>query len=227
MLQLFQETVPFSNKRLDKQISQNATFTNPIIMSWAFDFTVCSNILEVVFYVRNDMQTDCYSNIIVSLMKEDSSIISPTITSGTIHQLTPLSDVAYTVNGYTGPVGFSTEVQPQLIQDIVIPNSYNSNYIPVISDIDPVSKNKIETDDSIGVKFSYGYDEVSSVDWESKHSILCIPNIGTRGTAANPFGNPDTSYHPIRARITWKKQATLLTIRDYFIDVSFERKEVI
>lgn len=227
MLNIFQELVPFSNKRLEKSISTNATFTNPVIMSWAFDFTICSNTLETVIYVRNDLSTDCYTNVIISLQKEDKSITNPVIANGVIDKFASNSSPSYSINGYLAPLGFSTETIPNIQQPIIIPGAYNSNYIPILSDKNPDTNALIETDDSLSVKFSYGYDEISAVDWISKNSILCITNIGTKGTVLNRLGMPDTSYHPIRMRITWKKQATLLTIRDYFIDVSYEKMEKI
>jgi hypothetical protein len=100
-----------------------------------------------------------------------------------------------------------------------------SDYIPVASDFSPEDGNAIDTDSKLAVKFSYGYDELSNVDWQTKHSALCIPNIGLKSSLTNPFGSQDTQYHPVRMRLTWKAQSTLLTIRDYFIDVSYQTKE--
>lgn len=229
MLNLYQELVPFSNKRLDKSISSSGAYSNPVIMSFAFDFTVCSNILETVLYIRNDSETTCYSNVVVSLMKIDKGISNPVATSGLINEVQFNGLVpSININGTTMPLGYSVEQIPTIpAEGIPITSAYMSNYVPVLSDINPDSGNSIYTDDKIGVKFSYGYDELSDVEWGTKHSALCIPTIGLKSTPENPFGTSNTEYHAIRMRMTWKAQSTLLTIRDYFIDVSYERGEPI
>lgn len=227
MLNLFQELVPFSNKRLDKAVSSDGAYSNPVIMSFAFDFTVCSNMLETVLYIRNDVQPDCYSNIVISLMREDKTILTPVVASGSLEHSQPSGAPVFVLNGYTAPVGFSTETIPTFGEGTPIPGAYMSNYVPVMSDLDPETGNVLETDNKLAVKFNYGYDELSNVDWQTRHSVLCIPHIGYKSSLDNPFGTPDTGYHAVRMRLTWKSQSTLLTIRDYFIDVSYEKKEVI
>lgn len=226
MLNLFQELVPFSNKRLDKAVSSDSAYSNPVIMSFAFDFTVCSNMLETVLYIRNDIQPDCYSNIVITLMREDSEITSPIVSSGEIATYEDGSP-KFSVNGYAMPLGYSVETIPTIGDAIPIPGAYKTNYVPVMSDLDPDTGNSLETDNKIAVKFNYGYDELSNVDWQTRHSALCIPNIGYKSSIDNPFGTPDTGYHAVRMRLTWKAQSTLLTVRNYFIDVSYEKQEVI
>jgi hypothetical protein len=227
MLNLFQELVPFSNKRLDKAVSSDGAYSNPVIMSFAFDFTVCSNILETVLYIRNDIQSDCYSNIVVSLMKEDKAI-TPIASSGSLEHRLSDNMPMFVVNGFALPIGSSKEDPLVFATGVPLPGRFMSNYVPVQSNLDPDTGNSIESDNKLSVKFSYGYDELSNIDWATKHSALCIPNIGYKSQPnTNPFGTADTSYHPVRMRMTWKSQSTLLTIRDYFIDVSYEKKEVI
>lgn len=332
-IKLYQEQAPFTNKRLDKEVSKNGTYSNPVIAPFAFDFTSHVNTLECVIYIRNDSQEHYYKNLTVSLMKESGEAVSDV--NGRI-----LSDAnkgpAISINGYIVPVGFSTEEAPAIPEEgIVLPAVYKNNYVPVfeysyitkklineywiasangewdtdafvkdvggnmelsisgawhlgfrpdqvsveftdetpkewrlydtnnnivaggsdiandsVQNIDfsadydisklvivsansavsnitfyydsvPVSKgdklNLESTDNNINVKFSYGYDELNEPDWDRAKSVLTIPLLGNSGM-------PDISYHPVRMRIIWKNRSPLLTVRDYFIDISYQEE---
>jgi hypothetical protein len=109
------------------------------------------------------------------------------------------------LNGYTLPLtlAFGTLTQnggtysPKTAID-----SYFYNYIPIYDDPE------------IDVKFSYGYDQISDYKWSTINSGLIIPYIGNATT-------PDTSYIPIRMRVTWKTTPSTYTIRKFFLDVSY------
>jgi hypothetical protein len=335
-IQLFQEQAPFSNKRIDRPISTDGVFTNPVIAPFSFDFTTHVNTLECVVYLKNNSQEHYYKNVIISLMKEGELASSPV--DGNIVNDSVVGP-ALSINGHVVPTGFTTETIPTIPADpgIVIAGSYDANYTPVYDferitrklvndywvaslnvDWDDVGElfikdpagpaelvvggswnygfrptkialnfttpgdrtwslfdaggNEIATavslgngmpipityvegggdiykfifydtsgsimdiifldaqdneigrgnastttssDNNLSVKFSYGYDEINEPEWDNSKSVLVIPSLGTTNI-------PDTSYHPIRMRIIWKSRSPLVTIRDYFIDISYE-----
>lgn len=211
---LYQEQIPFSNKRLDKPISQNGSYSNPIIAPFAFDFTTYINVLESVIYVRNDSQEHYYKNIVISLMK--SSETNDDLVNGTIIN-DPDKGCSISINGDIVPLSISSEITPEVpAEGIPLVLKYQADYTPIyeykVSDSDIYA-----SDDKVNVKFSYGYDELNEPDWDKANSSLLIPYIGTTNM-------PDTSYHPVRVRIIWKSRSPMLTIRDYFIDISYEQE---
>jgi hypothetical protein len=332
-LELYQEQVPFSNKRLDRKISANNAYTNPVVIPFAFDFTSALNTLECVIYVKNTSLEYRYENIVVSLIEDEGNGTLPahaTISDSTIVLLDQLitdtisdtiiplgnidaffytskfidlggvldvgrnnilvkhiSDVFWSIIGkytsvsyfdgiatsYTYGPGYPSvlntlnsidmqAVNSQLtikaiapgrlvlsengegrtnitINDTVVTASYPDHQVGLnygesailISDPE-VSQNgyydsykPINSDNTkLDVRFSYGYDEISSVEWESKGNALIIPYIGKGPVDGALTGTPDTAYHPIRMRITWKDRTELFTVRDYFIDVSYQSK---
>lgn len=335
-IQLFQEQIPFSNKRLDKPISGDGVFTNPVIAPFSFDFTTYVNTLECVIYVRNNSQEHYYKNLTMCLMKEDPDVVSAPVEGNIIND--PTNGPSFSLNSYIVPVGFSTEEAPvipsapgvqilghydakyvpvydflqytsKLINDywiislngvwdspgsfftkdpagpleLVVGGTWNYNYRPTtasitftddailrtwsifdtagneiatatdvgsgtqvpitfvdgggdayrlvsysegsisdinfyhdgIVDIKDQKADTLSSDVSLSAKFSYGYDELNEPDWDDAKSVLVIPSLGNTNM-------PDTSYHPIRMRIIWKARSPLVTVRDYFIDISYE-----
>lgn len=216
---LHQEELPFSNKRVANPVSQNGAYTNPVIMSFAFDFTVCTNVLESVIYIRNNDANKYYRNVVVTLMKDDPNVLSPSMTYGTIQTHGTLGPVIRIANTYDVPISYSVEQPPAIpAEGITITGAYETDAVPIIDY--RLGSDSIYTDDNIGVKFSYGYDELSNVEWESQNSALVIPQLGT-------INIPDTSYIPIRMRILWKNASSLFTIRNYYIDISYEKEQII
>lgn len=205
MIQLFQEAIPFSNQRIDSPVSSDGTYLNPVIMPFAINTTLGSNVFETVAYIRNTSIENFYSDIVVCLMKEDSNVSNSQLAQGTLSFDNSTSAVTFGVNDYTG-IGCSVGFPYQGSQSAVkkLDGKYKSNYVPITD----------ATDSRVRVKFSYGYDEVSALEWEDLSSILVIPYIGNQTT-------PDTSYIPIRIRIEFKETPSVFTIRDYFIDVSY------
>lgn len=335
-IQLFQEQIPFSNKRLDRPISNDGVFTNPVIAPFSFDFTTHVNTLECVIYIRNDSQEHYYKNIVVSLMKEDDEVASGPAEGNIINHA--INGPSFSLNSHIVPVGFSTEAIPAIPGDpgIQILSAYDNKYVPVydfeqltskiINDywiisqnatwdtigefflkgpggplelvvggtwnynyrpteisltftnddivrtwsLFDVSGNEIATatdvnsgtlvpivyvdgggdayrlvcysegevsdivfytnavedaredkaailssDVNLSAKFSYGYDELNEPNWDDAKSVLVIPTLGNTAM-------PDTAYHAIRMRIIWKSRSPLVTVRDYFIDISYE-----
>lgn len=196
MITLYQEQIPFSNKILEKSISTNGQFTNPVIMPFSLDFTSYNNCLETVVYLRNDSQEHYYKNVVVSLMKlTDNSDVDTNMTL-TFGPVVP----SFSLNGITGQGAYAYECS---VSGTATISGYKAGY------------SVVKEDNDLSVKFSYGYDEISNAMWAGKRPVLVIPTIGTQGT-------PNLQYIPIRMRLNWKQPPTLLTIRDYFIDVSYE-----
>jgi hypothetical protein len=336
-IQLFQEQAPFSNKRIDRPISKDGVFTNPVIAPFSFDFTTHVNTLECVVYLKNNSQEHYYKNVIVSLMR--GGLGASALIDGNIVNDSTVGP-SLSLNGHVVPANFTTEEVPAIPESpgIAISDTYYTNYIPVydfdkierksVDDYwvaslnaewdedqelfikDPagpaefivggswnygfrpdkialtffssgtrtwslfdVSGNEIATavdssnnssanityvdgggdlykvilystgdigdikllddmdaevgrgssstatssDSNLSVKFSYGYDEINEPDWDNAKSVLIIPSLGT-------INIPDTSYHPVRMRIIWKERSPLVTVRDYFIDISYEEE---
>jgi len=207
-LELYQEAVPFSNKRLNRPVSTDGSFNNPVIVPFAFDFTANINSLECIIYLRNRSQEFRYENVVISLMSEDLSIKNEN--SDISHaQIENIGNVStFKLNGYDVPAGYSTEQVGegfQILSSSEDQNGYFNYYKPVVSD------------ETLSVKFSYGYEELTVVDWEYKNPVLIIPYLGTSNM-------PDTSYHPIRMRIIWATRSQFLTTRNYFLDVSYQNQ---
>jgi hypothetical protein len=207
MITMYQELIPLSNKMYDAPISKSSVYTNPVIIPFVFDTTGSENIMETVIYLRNDSQEQYYSNIVICLMKEGEG--TPALTTGNINFSNLGRDVTFSLNGIN-----DIKVEPAFLfsqsatGSLPLTDQYMTTYIPV------------EDDGKVSVKLSYGYDELSFSEWESKSSIIAIPSIGTSGMA-------DTSYIPIRMRMVWKDVPSLYTIRDYFIDVSYSMETTI
>jgi hypothetical protein len=72
-----------------------------------------------------------------------------------------------------------------------------------------------DADDTISAKISFGYNPLSPVEWAKMESVLIIPYLGT-------LHNGNTSYIPVRIRITFKNNTHITTIRTYSLDVSYE-----
>lgn len=225
-IQLFQEQIPFSNQRLNQPISQNSVFTNPVIMPFAFDFTTYGSALEIVLYIRNNSQQKAYKNVIINLMKRSSGTASPV--AGLLENDDEIGQV-FSLNGFSCPISWSVEETPIIpVEGInILGSQYYDTFLPVFnySYVDNAGdKQIVETDANINVKFNYGYDELTQVEWEQANSTLIIPSIGTLPTLSNPEGMYDISYIPIRMRINWKARTTGTTIRDYFINICYEEE---
>lgn len=220
-LTLYQESIPFTNKRIPQPISGNGAYSNPIVMSFAFDFTVCTNVLETVMYIRNDDANSYYRNVIITLCKDDPGTINPIAAYGIMKPSTTSLGNYIEIGGrYNVPLGFSME-QPPVIPTggTYITGMYTTGTMPITDYIDD-SGNQIGTDEHITARFSYGYDELSTVEWQNTKPCLVIPQIGNSTS-------PDTSYIPVRLRMNWKKASSLFTIRDYYIDISYEKIQTI
>lgn len=203
MIQLFQEAIPFSSKRVDAPVSKDGSFLNPIIMPFAINTTLGTNVFETVFYIRNTSVENFYNDVVVTLMKEVGNDTS--VSNGVINTDEITGDVTFSLNNDTNiPVSKAYPYQGVQSTVKVLNNTYRQNYTPVTDG----------SDGTVSVKFSYGYDEVSALDWNDLSSVLVIPMIGNSTT-------PDTSYIPIRMRVTFKTIPTIFTIRDYFLDISY------
>jgi len=224
-IQLFQEQIPFSSQRLNHPVSQNGAFTNPVIMPFAFDFTTYGNTLEIVIYIRNNSQQKVYKNVVIGLMKRTAGTPTPVVAS--LEESFALGQIL-NVNGQECPISWSVDQAPSLDPVVSIAgDNYYSNFFPIYN-YNYIDGNgdyqEVESDSNINVKFSYGYDELSQVEWDKASSILAIPSIGTLPTLENPAGMYDISYAPVRMRINWKARTAGTTIRDYFINIAYEEE---
>jgi hypothetical protein len=111
-------------------------------------------------------------------------------------------NITFSLNGEDVAAEAAFVFSPAVTGSQTVEDAYRETYLPVVDD------------GTVSVKLSYGYDELSYDEWAMKSSALVIPAIGTTGMA-------DTSYIPIRMRLTWKVAPSIFTIRDYFIDVSY------
>lgn len=217
-LTLYQESIPFTNKRIPEPTSTGGTFFNPVVMSFAFDFTVCTNVLETVIYIRNDDANDYYRNVIVTLCKDDPAVTSPVSAYGIMKRTAELGPYLEVAGRFNVPATWSVEQAPTLPdQGTYITGMYTTQSMPIL-DYTDINGDLQSTDENITSKIAYGYDDLSNVEWEAKRSALFIPSIGN-------ISHPDTSYLPIRLRINWKKASSLFTIRNYYIDISYEKVE--
>lgn len=214
MITLYQESVPFSNKRAtitdtfgnngavyDGQVSSDKKYTNPVIIPYAVNGALGEDVLETVIYIKNDDQSKYYKNVVVSLMKEDATV-DPPVASGVLAFAPGVTTLSLNAT-LNVPVELSYDYPGGIpLASVTMTNVYKTSYIP------------ITIADDITVKFSYGYDELSYARWSNKKSVLLIPTIGTTGLG-------DTSYIPVRMRITTTNKIPLITNRNYFIDISF------
>jgi len=208
MITMRQELIPLSDKMCEAPISKDSSYTNPVIIPFVLDATGNENIMETVIYIRNDSQQHYYEDIVVSLMKEDSG--SPEVVDGILS--VAASGCLFSLNAASGSNSIPVEeayLYAQAASGVkTLQSKYKSTYIPVVND------------GKVSVKFSFGSEELSYSEWETKKSILAIPNIGTSG-------EPNTSYIPIRMRLKWAGMPSIFTIRDYFIDVSYATEVVL
>jgi hypothetical protein len=123
MIQLFQESIPFTNKRVDSPVSQN-TFLNPVIMPFALNTTLGSNVIETVFYIKNTSVENFYEDIVVALMKEDTNL-SSSLSNGVIYT----ENSTFAINGYK-EVPFTLAFDYQKTPNI-LDGQYQHKYVPV------------------------------------------------------------------------------------------------
>ena len=269
-IQVFQEELPFSNKKTVASISTGGSYNNPVIIPISLDLTNNSdgNIFETVLYIRNDDISAYYNNIVISLVR-DPNPASTTTTPFNFSYIGNSSYLASLTGGYneinaklgfdiSSPVNFSiaypNSVTPvarwkvgstlsgtftagsstfttasassltvgmSLIADTILPNG------TVVTQISGstiyMNKKSVATgaksfqpytgDSEIEAKFSYGYEQLSPLEWDNSPDILVIPFIGV-----SP--NPDTSYKAIRMRIKFKTTTSILTSRHFSIDIT-------
>ena len=205
-LTIYQEILPFSNERLDQPVSKDGAYTNPIVMPLSFDVVQYNNSVETVFYIRNNDTRYFYNNVLVTLCKKDDAVPNPTDNR---------SVFIYKDNSLTLRAIYED------VEDKAIELSYSSDVLPTSMNTPITLIKNYEMpigptyDQDISVKFSYGYDELSNVDWATKKEGLLIASIGNSTM-------PDTSYIPIRMRIEILMDSLpLYTLRDYKISIAY------
>ena len=215
-LTIFQETIPFSNERLDQPSSQGGLYTNPIIMPLSFDVVQYTNTLEVVFYIRNNDISKYYNNVLVYLAKKDMNISDPNLSRTVLlNTLVENGVTKYKAEFRTDNSGATNNFKELFFTS-------NSETLVTYNNKEIIGVNRFEVPidtayADIDVKFSYGYDELSNVDWEDMKEALVITKIGNSSM-------PDTSYLPIRMRITLNTNTLSYTLRDYSIGIVYENE---
>lgn len=206
MIQVYQESIPFSNNRIDAPVSTGNRFTNPIIMPFALNTTIGTNVFETVIYIKNTDINDYYKDVVVALMTENEYADGTVDSTGQLFTNENTGVVLFGLNDVTGaPTSLAFPYSGPQPTVKAIPSQYKGNYQPLVND------------QQLEVKFSYGYDEISAAEWETLNSILIIPMIGNSTT-------PDISYIPIRIRIKVKENNIAFTNRSYFLDISYGTK---
>ena len=233
-LELYQEIIPFSNEKARYPVSSNGSLSNPIVMPLSFDVTSTLNTVETVFYIRNNSIDKYYTNVLITLMApktdfadyENLSSVSFDIdhikvmsnpASGGSNVITNFytsdNDLKFTLDtDYTYEI-VSLPVSGAFIDPTTWSNSLSNDDLP-ISGITNFTLDQVNSNIS-NARFSFGYDEVSELEWGNKRHSILIPTIG------NSI-NPDNSFIPIRLRIWINGYRSSYTLRDYFINISYE-----
>ena len=106
MLQVFQETLPLANTPISAPTSMGGSFLNPIIMPFSINATMARNILECVFYIKNNTNQYFYKNVVVSLMKERKDIVfnSDTTADNTATISVDLNNIQFSIATIHDPI---------------------------------------------------------------------------------------------------------------------------
>jgi hypothetical protein len=228
MIELYQELVPFTNEKSSHEASKDGAYTNPIVAPLSFDVTSAFNTVETVLYIRNTDKDKYYNNVHICLL-------APTEAANDIYEVQPFSlnsVILSTTNGVTTTLFKNANPLTKFILD----TEYCSEVDPVpsitllMSTIDTSMCNSlfplsgISTPDYtisqvnsevIDVRFSFGYDEVSENNWQTKKRSLVIPAIGNQYT-------PDNSFIPVRMRLYLNQNyGDMLTLRKYSIHLAY------
>jgi hypothetical protein len=228
-LELFQELIPFSNEKSNFATSGNGTFTNPIVMPLSFDVASAANTVETIFYIRNNDKDKYYKNVLVTLMAPQSDFNDPTISTRTANAnnitLTATNTSNVKVTLYY-PVGDPHPVDLEYSSELLSGGNLNAT-VNISTWFDNTSTANIPisgetgftlsqvSSDILDVRFSYGYDEVSELNWLSKKHGVLIPSIGNNTL-------PDNSFIPIRIRMYINGNGSLYTMRKYALNLSYE-----
>ena len=218
-LTIFQESIPFSNERLEQEVSQNGTYNNPIVMPLSFDIVQYSNTVETIFYLRNDDTRYYYENVAIYLARKKTTRTSPNDPNdqAEISKATPgdplFINMPIVENGNTELQSIMASYSSDIIPSFTTPLHGVKRYEELIG--------TDGTSNEIFPRFSFGYDELSNIDWSLKQPGLIIAGIGNTNM-------PDTSYIPIRLRIEIKMEALpVYTLRDYSIGIAYgDMKEI-
>lgn len=227
-LELYQEIIPFTNEKMPNPVSTGNSFSNPVVMPLSFDVTSIYNTVESVIYIRNDDKDKYYTNVAVMLMAPkdefaDNAISGATYTIGSVTATSSNTIVIKDSNGSAKmavDTEFTSEIPPSLPITFNQETWFDGNTNTMVP-ISGINGNKLSSINSslTDVKFSYGYDEVSELEWKNKKSSIIINNIGT-STA------PDNSYIPIRIRL-WLNNESLFTLKKYAINICYSTEGTI
>lgn len=233
MLDIYQELIPFSNKKNRNAVSQNNSLSNPILMSTSLDITSMYTTVESVIYLRNNDPTKYYKNVLVCLMApfahlDVTRMLDP---YGDPYPETPfrIEEIFYDSSESTLNI-----VDIDGLNRIKLDTEYCSEMLPPANRIDfnindwfdgsknsdflPLSKELISNGVAKNAMLSYGYEELSSVKWAERSSMILIPSIGSHNY-------PDTSYIPIRIRIDIQQNSSMTSsLTDYALNVIYEEE---
>src|ERR1035437_2254613 len=124
---MYQESIPFTNKRTTQPISGNSTYSNPVVMPFAFDFTVATNVLETVIYIRNDDANTYYRNVVITLCKDNLNDTENNAAAyGQIINSNPGLGPYVSIGNWNVPITWSMEQPPQFYGAIYLTGQYTS-----------------------------------------------------------------------------------------------------
>lgn len=224
MIELYQELVPFTNDKSNYSASQSNTYSNPILMPLSLDVTSTYNVVETVIYVRNNDKDKYYENVFVCLLAPKSQL-SDTQKANDTYTITSIpydydngiiNLYASTTNKFSVDTEYCAETVPSGSISLEVSTYDDGTGASVLLPVSGVTGCNLASLTPVkDVRFSYGYDEVSELGWQSKSHSLIIPNIGNAALT-------DTSYIPVRMRIYLNNNyGDLITLRDYSINISY------
>lgn len=222
-LELYQEIIPFTNEKMPYPVSTGNSYSNPVVMPLSFDVTSVYNTVESVIYIRNNDKDKYYRNVLITFMApkeefDDGNVSTVTYNIGSVtctsaNELIIKDDI--TDLRHIVDIEFTSEIPPESNFSFNLGTWFDgtSNAMLPVSGADPYIISPLNSSIS-DVRFSYGYDEVSELEWANKKHGIVIPWIGTSGM-------PDNSFIPIRLRI-WLNSESLFTLKKYAINVSYD-----
>jgi hypothetical protein len=224
-LELYQEIIPFTNEKMPYPVSSGNSYSNPVVMPLSFDVTSVYNTVESVIYIRNNDKDKYYKNVAVMLMApkgefSENSVSTSTYTIGSVvcpnQNYMIIKDTNVSSRFYLD-TRFTSEQAPTLPIQINQSTWFdgNSNAMLPVSSYSGYTMSSLNSP-LVKVRMSYGYDEVSELDWDSKASSIIINDIGTNELQ-------DNSYIPIRVRI-WLNNETLFTLKKYSLNVCYSNE---
>lgn len=205
MIKVFQQGSPFLANRNTIAISEDSTNKNPIVPSHSLDKTTY-NTYETVLYIQNDDPTKFYDYLTICALKKVGATTGyDTLTVGG-------STITTTTNNI-----LAEQTTKTIPCEHIVTSEYSRDISPItIIDQIPNTHRILQDDSIVSIKLAYTNNELSPASWNDKTSCLVLSSLG------NP-NIPETSYIPIRIRITDTSYNNFLSNSDYSIFIGWNR----